>query len=103
MGSDVRRAEQVVGQLRERVAAEGLAVAFELPLYEHPCGVEVEFPNGDGFQLEVSARIERIRVMDPDDFALTVAELGDYVAARTRGRSSKDAREALFPRHSRLR
>ncbi|MFG1851969.1 hypothetical protein ACGFJT_09015 [Actinomadura geliboluensis] len=101
MNDDVGRAEEVVEYLRQRLATENLTATFELPLYEHPCGVAVDFPSGDGLQLEVSEVISEVRVMDPVDFALTVTELGDYVAMRARGVTSKDALKAVISGHRR--
>lgn len=95
MNNDVGRAEEVVEQLRQRLAAENLSATFELPLYEHPCGVAIDFPSGDGLELEVSETVGEARIMDPDDSELTVTELGDYVAMRARGVPPRDALRAV--------
>ncbi len=103
MNDDVGRAEEVVEYLRQRLSAEGLSATFEFPLYEHPCGADVEFPSGDGFHLEISAAIGEVKVLYPDDFSLTVTELGDYVVMRARGMSSRDALKVLNAKQRRTR
>ncbi|QKW38019.1 hypothetical protein HUT06_31815 [Actinomadura sp. NAK00032] len=103
MNDDVGRAAEVVEYLRQRLSAENLSATFEFPLYEHPCGVDVEFSAGGGSLLEISAAVREVKVLDVTDFALTVTELGDYVVMRARGMSCRDALKVLNEKPRRTR
>ncbi|MEV4673932.1 MULTISPECIES: hypothetical protein [Actinomadura] len=103
MTDNVVRAEEVVEYLRQRLSAEGLSATFEFPLYEHPCGVDVEFPAGGGPHLEISAAFAEVRVLDPVDFGLSLTDLGDYVVMLARGVPPKDALKVLQGKDRRAR
>ncbi|NEY35583.1 hypothetical protein GTU99_26030 [Streptomyces sp. PRKS01-65] len=94
MESIRQRAEHLVEQATAALAAHGLPARLEITAGQDTCLIEVDLPDGDGFQ----ARIGRgsgdwVGVLDPHQEDLTAAQWPGYVVTRAQGATAGEALE----------
>lgn len=82
MTSHRDRAVAIAEQLALATTAAHLHVEIKVQDTVHDCAlIDVSFGR-DGFLVEVSARIDDVRVLDPSDVDMSVADLSRYVITR---------------------
>ncbi|WP_159392854.1 hypothetical protein [Streptomyces cyaneogriseus] len=104
MESIRQRAQHLVEQAAAALAAHGLSARFEISAGEDTCLVEVDLPDGDGFQALVGTGSGGwVGVLDPHQEDLATAQWPRYVVARAQGATAGQALEEATPSPRRAR
>lgn len=90
--SHTARAQLLADRIRRSAAEQGIEIAAAARDTQHDCAlIDVDLPNGDGFAIEVSDRLQDVRVLDPGDNVLREAEVARYAVLRAQGAKPQDA------------